>query len=226
MTEISDLERRLSEALDRMRTSHAETREALKRALVRLAESEAESNVPAADDAAVVDALRREVEVLGQTVASGIDRVATLGEELAAEKARTLALGDALALEQEKVAMAITEAEADKADSPQSARTDTAAQASGRLMGLQAGAEAEQQQTRLTDLEMSVQQLQLVNAQLRQNNAALRRAHEAGLPDADLINEGLQAEIEALQAVRAADRAEIDSVLAALKTLVEETEDA
>lgn len=226
MTEISDLERRLSEALDRMRTSHAETREALKRALVRLAESEAESNVPAADDAAVVDALRREVEVLGQTVASGIDRVATLGEELAAEKARTLALGDALALEQEKVAMAIAEAEVDKAASPQSARTDTEAQASGRLMGLQAGAEAEQQQTRLTDLEMSVQQLQLVNAQLRQNNAALRRAHEAGLPDADLINEGLQAEIEALQAVRAADRAEIDSVLAALKTLVEETEDA
>lgn len=226
MTEISDLERRLSEALDRMRTSHAETREALKRALVRLAESEAESNVPAADDAAVVDALRREVEVLGQTVASGIDRVATLGEELAAEKARTLALGDALALEQEKVAMAIAEAEVDKAASPQSERTDTAALASGRLMGLQAGAEAEEQQTRLTDLEMSVQQLQLVNAQLRQNNAALRRAHEAGLPDADLINEGLQAEIEALQAVRAADRAEIDSVLAALKTLVEETEDA
>lgn len=226
MTEISDLERRLSEALNRMRASHAATREALKGALVRLANSEAESNVPAAEDGAVVDALRREVEVLGQTVASGIARVATLAEELAAEKARTLALGDALALEQEKVVAVKVEAEADKTVSPQSVGTDTAAHVSGRLLGLKAGAEAEEQQTRLTDLEMSVQQLQLVNAQLRQNNAALRRAHEAGLPDADLINEGLQAEIEALQAVRAADRAEIDSVLAALKTLVEETEDA
>ena len=63
-------------------------------------------------------------------------------------------------------------------------------------------------------------QLRHANAQLRTNNSALRDAHASGVTDPEMINAGLSAELEALKATRAADRAEIDSVLAALKPLL------
>lgn len=74
----------------------------------------------------------------------------------------------------------------------------------------------------LTRYEKEVQRLKAANAELRDINTKLRDAMQADLGDgAALINEALQAELDALKAVRAADAAEVDAVLADLKPIVE-----
>jgi len=69
-------------------------------------------------------------------------------------------------------------------------------------------------------------QLRRVNAQLRQNNIALREANAQGIPDAHLINRAMLSELESIRASRDADRAEIDAVLAGLRSVVGEPSDA
>lgn len=71
-------------------------------------------------------------------------------------------------------------------------------------------------------LTREVAALKSVNAQLRENNAALREANAEGVGDADLINAGLSAELEALKAAEAANRAEYDAILTELKPILEE----
>ncbi len=57
-------------------------------------------------------------------------------------------------------------------------------------------------------------------SQLRDNNAALRDAVRRGLAEPHLVNKSMMAELEALRAMRAADRTELDAVLAELGPLV------
>jgi chromosome segregation ATPase len=74
----------------------------------------------------------------------------------------------------------------------------------------------------LLDRDGQLQRMREVNAALRETNAALRDANAQGLPDASLVNDALQAEVSALQAVADACRAEVDEILARLEPLVEE----
>jgi len=60
------------------------------------------------------------------------------------------------------------------------------------------------------------------NRHLRENNRALREANQQGVGDPKLINDGMSAELDALRANQASDRAELDSILVELKPLVEE----
>jgi len=87
-----------------------------------------------------------------------------------------------------------------------------------------AGLEAEV--VRLKELVQSrdgeVQRMRSVNEELRSSNAALRKANSQGLADSDLINSGMMSELETLRAERAAERAEIDEVLATLEPYVRE----
>jgi chromosome segregation ATPase len=64
--------------------------------------------------------------------------------------------------------------------------------------------------------------LKAVGDELRRSNQALREANASALPDADLVNGSLTAEVEALRAARAADRAEIDDILATLDPVLKE----
>ncbi|HHH89312.1 MAG TPA: hypothetical protein ENK45_01965 [Aliiroseovarius sp.] len=57
-------------------------------------------------------------------------------------------------------------------------------------------------------------------SQLRDNNAALRDAVRRGLAEPHLVNKSMMAELEALRAMRAADRTELDAVLAEFAPLV------
>ena len=66
-----------------------------------------------------------------------------------------------------------------------------------------------------------VQNLKRVNAKLRKNNRALRDANTQGVGDTDLINSGMDAELDALRVSRESDRAELDAILVELKPLVE-----
>jgi len=75
---------------------------------------------------------------------------------------------------------------------------------------------------RHTALEQALDQLRQANDALRENNAALRAALADGVTDADMINEAMQAELEALAAQQAADAAEVDAILIELRPIVQE----
>ncbi len=81
--------------------------------------------------------------------------------------------------------------------------------------------EVERLRQLLEDGESGIAQLRKVNAELRANNGALREAVAQGVAEPHLINKSMMAELEALRAARAADRTEIDAVLAELAPLVE-----
>ena len=67
-----------------------------------------------------------------------------------------------------------------------------------------------------------LQRMRAVNAELRQSNQALRDANAEGLADAQLVNSSMLSELEALRATQAADRAEIDDILATLEPVLKE----
>lgn len=77
-------------------------------------------------------------------------------------------------------------------------------------------------EVRHADLETALDRLRQANEALRDNNAALRAALADGVADADMINDALQAELEALSAQQAADAAEVDAILTELKPIVQE----
>lgn len=199
MSDLRDLEARLVAALDRMRAAYAGSQEALRvaRGQVSLAQKERDE---------VIAQLSAQPEAEVDTAALDASRaeVASLTSDLATARAKAEEL----------------EAELATANSAQS--QSTAGNGAARLTALQDSGAVEDLQTRVSQLETTMDQLRNANAQLRTNNAALREAHASGLPDAELINAGLSAELEALKATRAADRAEIDSVLAALQPLLGE----
>ncbi len=77
-------------------------------------------------------------------------------------------------------------------------------------------------EVRHADLETALDRLRQANEALRDNNAALRAALADGVADADMINDALQAELEALSAQQAADAAEVEAILTELKPIVQE----
>lgn len=62
--------------------------------------------------------------------------------------------------------------------------------------------------------------LRKVSGELRMNNAALREAVSGNVAEPHLVNKSMMAELEALRAAQAADRAELDAVLGELTPLV------
>lgn len=75
-------------------------------------------------------------------------------------------------------------------------------------------------------LDAQLSQVMQSNAQLRASNQALRAANAEGLGDASLINAGMQAQIDALTAERAAEAAQLELLLTALTQTDEEPRDA
>ncbi len=80
--------------------------------------------------------------------------------------------------------------------------------------------EQAEQARAMARLDMDVQRLRQANDQLRDSNAALRKANEAGVAEPHLINKAMLAELESLRATRAADTAEVSAVLARLTPLL------
>jgi len=78
----------------------------------------------------------------------------------------------------------------------------------------------------LAALDAQLSQVMQSNAQLRASNQALRAANAEGLGDASLINAGMQAQIDALTAERAAEAAQLKLLLTALTQTDEEPRDA
>lgn len=78
----------------------------------------------------------------------------------------------------------------------------------------------------LQESDADLQRLKSVNAELRASNAALREANASGLADADLVNDALAAELEALRTLEAGNRAEIDRALGILEPMLREATNA
>jgi chromosome segregation ATPase len=169
-------------------------------ALHRIAEAVRRPAVPS-DAVAMLSA---EVERLGA-------QVATLRAENDAASAEIARLGQAL--EDEELVTAQQKARNEALH----AQLDAALEASAEVSRLKAD---------LAARDALATQFRRVNAQLRQNNLALREANAKGLPDAHLINKAMLTELEAIRASREAERAEIDAVLAELQPLVGEGADA
>ncbi len=87
-------------------------------------------------------------------------------------------------------------------------------------------AELERDVSRLRDVvearDEMLQQVRAVNEDLRKSNIALREANAEGLADADLVNDAMQSELESLRAERAADKADVEDVLATLDSVLKE----
>ncbi len=74
--------------------------------------------------------------------------------------------------------------------------------------------------------ETELNRIKSLNAQLRDNNQALRAANAEGLGDAELINQAIQTELDSVSALRSADRAELDEIIEELIPLTKESQDA
>lgn len=70
--------------------------------------------------------------------------------------------------------------------------------------------------------DSEVQQMRSVNDALRESNAALRDANAQGLAEPHLVNKSMMSELESMRAQRAADRAEIEDILATLEPVLKE----
>lgn len=142
------------------------------------------------------------VEALGQAGATGggaeDGEVARLTEELAAEREANQQLEERVRAIREKQETIVARLEDEVA----------------RLREEVAGHSAE------------IGRVRRVNAQLRDNNRALREANAAGLPDPHLVNKAMMAELDALRGAREADRAELDAILAELGPVLNHEEGA
>ena len=127
------------------------------------------------------------------------------GEDLSAEVARLTA-----ELEEERTASAQLEERVRALKDRQD----------GRIGKLEA--EAARERDRAASLDAALDDLRQSNADLSATCEALRTAMSEGLPDEALVNRAVLAELEAAQARQAADRAEMDAILAELRPIVEE----
>ncbi|WP_095589823.1 hypothetical protein [Actibacterium ureilyticum] len=147
---------------------------------------------------AALERIRQAAETLGAGVPSGAqidpDELATLREALDTERSANAQLEDRVRAIRERQENQVTQLELRV--SKLTARADSADQELARL--------------------------RIVNARLRENNAALRAANAEGLGDAGLINDGVAAELEAMRALRDGDRAELDAIIGELTTLTQE----
>lgn len=89
-----------------------------------------------------------------------------------------------------------------------------------KLDGLEDRVAAQREQ--LVVLDKELQRLRQSNADMREINAQLRSAVSESVSSPELLNRAMMAEIEALNAQRAAEAAEVSAIITELKPLIEE----
>ena len=187
--------------------------------------------------ASALDRIGRDIEALERVVAAP-DPAA---EGAVAVPGGTAAPADAAALAEERAAEQVAEHIAEQAEelgalrAALEAERGTNAQLVERVRAIKDKQETmvgalERRVARLTEqLDTAtgeLHKLRRVNQQLRDTSESLRRAAVEGMSDPKLINRAMLTELEALSAVRAAEAAELDGILAELKPLLEGVDDA
>ncbi|MBR2654962.1 hypothetical protein [Yoonia sp.] len=144
-----------------------------------------------------------DVRQLGDRITTALDRIRHGIEAQAKSDAAGESLFDALQEERAKNKTLIEQIELYKADQDQQMDSLTERLAS--------------QQTQMQAMDDQLHRLRASTDQLRDANTKLRQGVTT-----EAVNASLVAEVEALQALRAAETAEIDAILAELKPLIEE----
>ena len=219
MSEISDLESRISAAMDR-----------ISRGLEALPTTvEADTS----EDAEALEAARAELENEKLASAQLEERIKTLNGKLEEVETALADANDAVekaadardaAEEQLHEAKAAHEAAMADAKAAHEAALEAAAeQAAAEAEALAPAAEVidlDQQRDSIGQLANRLRRLRQTSRQVRGSNQQLRAAVKGNLPDASLVNQGLEAELESLKAMRAAELAEMDVIMAALRPML------
>lgn len=152
-----------------------------------------------------IDDLQRRITAALDRIGQGLESL-TAGDS-GADSAELDALRQSL--EEEKLANAQLEERLKALKRKQQAQQDAAEHA-----------EAGRAET-VRKLDAELQSLKKANHQLRENNKALREANASGVAEPHLINKAMLAELEGLRATRAAEKAEVDAVMADLSRVID-----
>lgn len=136
--------------------------------------------------------IRRQVEALEEPADDDVDTVPALRQKLDEERTVNAQLEERVRALKDRQETKIAELEA--------------AVASGR--------------TRMSELDHELQRLQQVNAELRAVAGEMSTALSEGVAEPELVNRAMMAELEALRAAHAADRAEMQAILAELEPIL------
>ncbi|MBM1219269.1 hypothetical protein JQU17_03590 [Ponticoccus sp. SC2-23] len=136
--------------------------------------------------------IRRQVEALEEPGDDDVDTVPALRQKLDEERTVNAQLEERVRALKDRQETKIAELEA--------------AVASGR--------------TRMSELDHELQRLQQVNAELRAVAGEMSTALSEGVAEPELVNRAMMAELEALRAAHAADRAEMQAILAELEPIL------
>lgn len=229
MSQIEDLQTRISRALDRIgqtvdkagaSSASAEEVEALKARL-----SEAETALATAQEAAEAARTKAEAEMAAAVEAARAEAAAKL------DKAVEAALAEAAPGPEEDFGEPEAPAEAEPAADPaelvslREALEDEQmanAQLQERLRALKARSSGGVSPETVAKLDSELQRLRKANEGLLSSSAALREANAQGLADAGLIDAAMVAELEALRAARASEAAEVEAVMGTLEPMLAE----
>ncbi|WP_127111802.1 hypothetical protein [Shimia sediminis] len=206
MSEISDLESRISAAMDRisrgletlpatpvaMDTGDAEALEAAQAEL----ENEKLANTQLQERVKTLNAKVEEVET---ALADATDAVEKAAE---AREAAVTELRDAQAAHEAAMA---------------EAKDQTPAEPTAAVIDL------DSQRDTIAQLANRLKRLRQTSRQVRGANQQLRDAAQKNLSDPALINQSLAAELENLKAMRAAELAEMEVIMAALRPMLGDT---
>lgn len=155
--------------------------------------------------------LERRITAALDRIGQGVDALSAAAPETSAQDDGRVAELEA-ALEEERTANAQLEERVKAIKDRQDQTVDTLAEEVERLREM------------LEEEEAATARLRKMNGELRANNDALRSAVSQGVAEPHLVNKSMMAELEALRAAQAADRAELDAVLGELGPLVEAIE--
>ncbi len=225
MSDISDLENRISAAMDRIsrgletvtspapETNTAEL-ESLQSALAneKLANAQLTERLNALNGR--IEELERDLESSGDAVEKAVE--AREAAELLLASARVDAASAAAA--RDAVESDVEQARAQLAEQAEKLQElETLEEQKMQDLDL------EQSRDALIQFERRLTRMRRTSRQLRGANQQLRDAAESGLSDPNLINQSLVTELNNLKATRAAEVAEMDVITSALRPMLEVT---
>ena len=155
-----------------------------------------------------------DISELERRITAALERVGRAMDKLGAVSAGSAGGEDAAALAAELEAERVANAQLEERVRAIKEKQETT------VAGLQA--EVTRLRAAVESRDGALQRMRGVNAELRDTNRALREANAEGLAEPHLVNSSMMSELEALRAAQAADRAEIDDILATLEPVLKE----
>lgn len=162
-----------------------------------------------------ISVLERRVRAALERIAASVDEMPFASEATAAPSVSTsVPVDDALRrqLEEERTVSAQLEERVRALKERQDSK----------LSGLEAQVQGQRDQ--MADYDREMQRLQQANAELRAVAAEMREALMDGVSEPELVNRAVIAELDAIKAAQAADRAEVEAIMSQLGPLMKEAQ--